>query len=82
MEENSVILLMAKAGDEFHSLKEVKQSPDWPEWEKAIEAKLKQLQEKGTWELVDQPANIIPLKNKWVFALKWDKEGCISRYKA
>ena len=27
---------MAEAGDEFHSLKEAKDSPDWPEWEHAI----------------------------------------------
>jgi Reverse transcriptase (RNA-dependent DNA polymerase) len=82
MEDNSMILLMAEAGDEFHSLKEAKESPNWPEWEKAIQAELKQLQEKGTWELVDQPANVIPLKNKWVFILNRDKEGCITRYKA
>ena len=37
---------MAKAGDEFHSLKEAKDSPDWPEWEHTIRAELQQLQEK------------------------------------
>jgi hypothetical protein len=31
MEENSMILLMAEAGDKFHSLKEAKESPNWPE---------------------------------------------------
>ncbi len=31
---------MAKAGDEFHSLKEAKDSPDWPEWECVIQAEL------------------------------------------
>ena len=81
-EENFMIHLMAEAGDEFHSLKEAKESPDWPEWEKAIQAELNQLREKGTWELVDQPAGVVPLKNKWVFVLKKDKEGCIVRYKA
>ena len=37
------------------TLKEAKPSPEWPEWEKAIQAKLKQLREMGTWNLVDPP---------------------------
>ena len=37
------------------TLKEAKLSPEWPEWEKAIQAKLKQLQEMDTWDLVDPP---------------------------
>jgi hypothetical protein len=77
-----MILLMAEANDEFHSLKEAKESPDWPEWEKAIQAKLNQFWKKDIWKLVDQPAGVVPLKNKWVFILKKDKEGCIVRYKA
>jgi hypothetical protein len=32
--------------------------------------------------LVDLPADAIPLKNKWVFVLKHDKEGCMVWYKA
>ena len=40
------------------------------------------LQEKEIWELVDLPDGTIPLKNKWVFVLKRDREGTIIRYKA
>jgi hypothetical protein len=81
-DENHMILLMAEAGDEFQTLKEAKESPDWPEWEIAIRAELVQHREKGTWKLVDLPPGAIPLKNKWVFVLKRDKEGCIVKYKA
>ena len=37
------------AGDELTSLKDAKNSPDWPEWEIAIQAKLDLLKEKRTW---------------------------------
>jgi len=63
-------------------LKEACDSEDWPKWHKAIEAKLGQLWEKGTWELVDKPMDAVPLSNKWVFVWKHDKEGQILKYKA
>jgi len=44
---------MAEMDDEFHSLKEAKDSPAWPKWEGGIQTELDQHQEKGTWELVD-----------------------------
>jgi len=72
----------AEIGDEFHSLKEAKASPDWPEWKDTITAKLDQHWEKGTWELVDKPADAIPLTNKWVFVKKRDKQGNIIKNKA
>ena len=52
---NSII-----AEDELTSLNEAKRSADWPEWEKAMLAELKQLNQMGTWELVDKPPNAVP----------------------
>ena len=52
------------AGDELMSLKDAKNSPDWPEWEIAIKAELDLLKEKGTWELVDKPPDAIQITNK------------------
>ena len=72
----------AEIGDEFYSLKEAKDSPDWPQWENAIRTELTQHQEKGTWELVEKPVDAIPLTNKWVFVKKRDKEGRIIKNKA
>lgn len=46
-------LLVAKIDDKFHSLKEARESPDWPKWNTAIETELRTLWEKGTWELVE-----------------------------
>jgi hypothetical protein len=73
---------MAKRGNEFHSLKEAKdsESPDWPECENAIRSEQDQL-EKETWELVEKLADAVPLSNKWVFVKKWD-EGQIVKNKA
>ena len=70
------------AGDELKSLKEAKSSPDWPEWEKAIQVELTQLQQMGTWRLVEKLQNAIPIANKWVFLKKRNKAGEIIKYKA
>jgi hypothetical protein len=70
------------AGDEITSLKEAKKSSDWPQWEKAIQAELTQLNNMGTWELVDKPPDAIPVANKWVFIRKRNKLGEIVKYKA
>ena len=75
-------IFAAKISDKFHSLKEAKASPDWPEWKDVITAKLDQHWEKGTWELVNKLADTIPLTNKWVFVKKRDKEGKIIKNKA
>ena len=54
------------APDNPKNLREARGSPDWPNWEKAIRAKLDQLDKMGTWELVDPPEGCTPIPNKWV----------------
>ena len=70
------------ARDELTSLEDTKNSPDWPEWEIAIQNKLDLLKEKGTWKLVDKLPDAIPIANKWVFIKKHDKEGQAIQYRA
>jgi hypothetical protein len=72
-------VLMAEINDKFHTLKEAKESSDWLQWDTAIWTELDQHQEKGAWELVDKPADAVPLTNKWVFVRKRDKEGRVCR---
>jgi hypothetical protein len=74
--------MVVQIDDEFRTLKEAKDSPEWPEWEKAIRSELDQHQEKGTWELVEKPQGARLLNNKWVFVLKRDKEGLVIKHKA
>jgi hypothetical protein len=63
-------------------LTEAKASPEWPEWEKAIKAEMEVLGEMGTWKLEDLPKGRETVGCKWVFDVKHDHEGKISRYKA
>ena len=69
-------------GDEYTNLKDAKNSPDWPEWEKAAQKELDQLTQMGTWKLVEKPPNAIPIANKWTFVRKRNKAGEIVRFKA
>ena len=70
------------ANDGEPTLKEAKQSDEWPEWEKAIKAKLAQLKQMGTRRLIKKPKHAIPIANKWVFVKKRNKEGQLTKYKA
>jgi len=51
-------------------LKETMNSPDWPEWEKAIKTELATLKQMGTWELADAPKNRNSITSKWIFMQK------------
>jgi len=56
-------------------LTQAQKSEEWPEWKSAIQTKLDQLKDTGTWQLVEKPHNATPIANKWVFAKKQDKLG-------
>ena len=62
------------ASDEHTSLKDAQNSPDWPEWEKAIQSELAQLNQMGTWRLVKKLLNAILIANKWTFVKKRNKK--------
>ncbi|SRR5712671_6938877 len=68
--------------DNQPTFNQVKRSPEWPEWEKAIQSELAQLWQKGTWKLVEKPKDARPISNKWVLIKKQDKEGNLVKYKA
>ncbi|KAH9793982.1 hypothetical protein KPL71_004732 [Citrus sinensis] len=53
-----------------------------PMWFKAMQEEFQALQSNKTWELVlpDTPVKIVG--NKWVFRIKYNSDGSISRYKA
>jgi hypothetical protein len=75
-------VFLVTVNDSAASLKEARKSDEWLEWEKAIKAKLTQLQKMGIWQLVKKPANVILIANKWVFAKKRNKQGQLTKYKA
>ena len=90
-DNNSMIAIHLMINDETYSaacsdapisLQEAKKSPDWPEWEKAIQDDLDQLQDMGTWKLEKKPLDTIPIANKWLFVKKTNISGQIEKYKA
>jgi len=72
----------AVPNNECCTLREAKQSPEWPEWEKAIHAELDQLKRMGTWKLMEKPSGVVAIANKFVFVKKRDKDGKLVKYKA
>jgi hypothetical protein len=63
--------------------KEMIESPEKDEWEKAIEDEIKSLKEMKTWEVVSKlPDKKSSTKSKWIFKLKQRPDGTIDRFKA
>lgn len=56
--------------------------PDGDLWQKAIDEELMSLKENQTWTLVDLPADKKPIQCKWVFKIKKDSDGKVTKYKA
>jgi len=77
-----VILEGMLGPDDPESLKEAKRANDWPQWEDTIRTELNQLEQFGTWELVECPSDAIPIPNKWVLRKKYNKQGELTKYKA
>jgi hypothetical protein len=69
------------ASDELTNLKNAQKSVYWPEWENMIQNELTQLQQMGTWRLVEKPPNAIPIANKWMFIKKRNKTSEVIKYK-
>ncbi|GJZ02295.1 putative RNA-directed DNA polymerase [Tanacetum coccineum] len=53
-----------------------------PEWRQAMKEEYDALMKNGTWSLVPRASNTNVVDGKWVYRLKRDKNGAITRYKA
>jgi len=73
---------MVLLDDDCRNLSEAKASPEWLDWERAMQIELDQLKRMGTWRLVEKPPDVVPIGNKWVYVKKRDKEGQLIKYKA
>ena len=54
----------------------------YPKWCEAMDAEFLALQRQQTWSLVPAPPNVNLVGCKWVYKLKLNSDGSISRYKA
>ncbi len=67
------------------TLEQAKKRADWPEFEKAMEAELKQLREDNVYEevqLKEIEKGITPIGTMWVLTVKRHTDGKIDKYKA
>jgi len=53
-----------------------------PAWEAAMKQELQAMEKNKTWELVHLPAGHRPISLKWVYKLKKDEKGMVTRHKA
>ena len=54
----------------------------YPKWSENMDAELQALRRQKTWSLVPAPPNVNLMGCKWLFKLKLNSDGSISRYKA
>ena len=69
-------------GDVPETMEDIQKNENKDEWLKAVNSELNSLDENNTWTLVDAPPNVKLINCKWIFKLKRDSNGNVSRYKA
>ena len=68
-----------------NSYKEAITCPDQKEWIKAMDKEMDSIKRAQTYQIKRPPQSQLkkkPIKNRWVFTIKRDKNGDISKYKA
>jgi hypothetical protein len=60
---------------------EAMQCPEWLMWKEALDSEFHSLLENKTWELVKREPGMKVIPCKWVFKIKRDADGNVSRYK-
>lgn len=75
-------VLATTENEEPTSYKEAMASQNASEWAEAMKSELRSLVDNKTWDIVDAPPQAKPLHVKWVYKVKRDANGNISRYKA
>ncbi|KAM2174476.1 hypothetical protein ACFX1Q_033991 [Malus domestica] len=53
-----------------------------PHWQSAMQEEFNALKAQGTWQLVPSPPNRTIIGSKWVYKVKKNPNGSVSRYKA
>jgi hypothetical protein len=67
------------------SLEQAQQQPDWPHWQRAAQAEVRGLEERGTWQRVHEdevPSGEQILNSRILLKLKVDADGAPVKYKA
>ncbi len=62
--------------------KQAVESPLCDKWKTAMKDEIQSLKNNNTWDIVNVPSNQHVLKGRWVYKVKRDAHGQVSRYKA
>ena len=57
-------------------------SPNSMQWKQAMEREISSLKDNNTWDLMDLPPGQTALRGRWVFKIKRDTYGTITKHKA
>ena len=75
-----------KQDEDYPTLEQAKLRDDWPEFEKAIEEETKQLEvDEKVFDFIEYkeiPGDVKIIPTMWVFQVKRNSDGSISKYKA
>jgi hypothetical protein len=52
-----------------------------PSWRKAMMEEMMSIEENDTWSLIDLPPGHKPIEVKWVFKVRRDEHGAVSKHK-
>lgn len=75
-------IAVVKIQEEPRNYFEAMKSPDKDKWLVAMQEELKSMETNKTWELVPLPKGKKAIGTRWVFKIKRDENGKISRYRA
>jgi hypothetical protein len=64
------------------SLREALESPESAKWRQAMDEEMESLRAHGTWHLTSLPPGHNAIDCRWVYALKQNADGAVTRYKA
>ena len=51
-------------------------------WRAAMEEEMHALAENKTWDLVEAPKGVTPIRCRWVYKVKYNTDGSVNQYKA
>ena len=64
------------------TVKDALTSPDYKQWEKAMQSEMDALKEQRAWTLCLRPKNKNVIQNRWIFKTKYRPDGSIEKHKA
>ncbi len=67
---------------ELTTYKQAVKSPLCDKWKTAMKDEIQSLKDNNTWDIVNMPSDQHVLKECWVYKVKRDAHGQVSRYKA